>query len=68
MTERTTYEQHMAFIESTVQRLECNQVGIDELEDLARKFAESRQFCLSRLTSIENVLNTTLGAEAGAGQ
>lgn len=58
----------MALIESTVPRLERNQAGIDELEELARKFAEFRQFWPARLTSIENVLSSTLGAEAGAGR
>jgi exodeoxyribonuclease VII small subunit len=59
--QRETYEQHMAFINDTVKRLEANQVGIDELEDLARKFAESREYCLQRLSSIEGVLSATLG-------
>lgn len=58
----------MALIESTVPRLDRNQAGIDELEELARKFAEFRQFWPARLTSIENVLSSTLGAEAGARQ
>lgn len=49
-------------------RLERNQAVIDELVELARKFAESLQFWLARLTSIENVLSSTLGAEAGAEQ
>lgn len=65
---RETYEQHMAFINSTVERLESNQVGIDELEELARKFAESREYCLSRLSAIEGVLSATLGGEQGIGQ
>lgn len=63
--ERQTYEQHMAFINDTVSRLEANQVGIDELEDLARKFAESREYCLARLSSIESVLSATLGGDQG---
>lgn len=60
MTERTTYEENMAFIDQTVKRLEQNQVGIDELETLAREFASARQFCLERITRIESVLQQTL--------
>jgi exonuclease VII small subunit len=63
--QRETYEQHMSFINETVARLEANQVGIDELEGLARQFAESRQYCLERLSSIEGVLSATLGGEQG---
>jgi len=66
--QRETYEQHMAFINETVARLERNEVGIDELEELARKFAESREYCLSRLNSIEGVLTATLGGEPSVGQ
>ena len=49
MTQRATYEENMAFIEDTVKRLEQNQVGIDELESLAREFAGARQFCFTFL-------------------
>ncbi len=66
--QRETYEQHMAYITDTVARLEANAVGIDELEDVARKFAESRDYCLKRLSGIESVLSATLGGEQGAGQ
>ncbi len=66
--QRENYEQHMAFINDTVARLEANKVGIDELEDVARKFAESRDYCLARLSAIEGVLSATLGGEQGAGQ
>lgn len=66
--QRENYEQHMAFINDTVARLEANKVGIDELEDLARKFAESREYCLARLSAIEGVLSATLGSEQGVSQ
>lgn len=66
--QRDTYEQHMAFINQTVGRLERNEVGIDELEELSRKFAESREYCLSRLNAIEGVLAATLGGEQPVGQ
>ena len=66
--QRETYEQHMAFINETVARLESNQVGIDELEELARKFAESREYCLQRLSNIERVLTETLGGGQATGQ
>ncbi len=63
MTDRTTYEENMAFINTTVQRLERNEVGIDELETLARDFASARKFCLERITRIEAVLQQTLHDE-----
>lgn len=60
MTERTTYKQHMEFIEQTVKRLEQNEVGIDELETLATEFSQSVKYCGERITRIEGVLQQTL--------
>lgn len=39
---RDTYEANIAFIDQTVKRLERNEVSIDELETLAREFADAR--------------------------
>lgn len=63
--ERTTYEQHMQFIDSTVKRLERGQVSIDELEELAKEFSASRAFCAQRISRIEAVLQQTLASEQG---
>lgn len=52
-------------IDQTVKRLERNEVSIDELETLAREFADARKFCADRLTRIEGVVQATLGAEEG---
>ncbi|MBM1197655.1 exodeoxyribonuclease VII small subunit [Pseudomonas weihenstephanensis] len=62
---RETYEANIAFIDQTVKRLERNEVSIDELETLAREFADARKFCTDRLTRIESVVQATLGAEEG---
>ncbi|WP_047883132.1 exodeoxyribonuclease VII small subunit [Pseudomonas sp. ARP3] len=62
---RDTYEANIAFIDQTVKRLERNEVSIDELETLAREFADARKFCADRLTRIEGVVQATLGAEEG---
>lgn len=62
---RDTYEANIAFIDQTVKRLERNEVSIDELETLAREFADARKFCTDRLTRIESVVQATLGAEEG---
>lgn len=40
-------------------------MSIDELETLAREFADARKFCADRLTRIEGVVQATLGAEEG---
>ncbi|MDG1581024.1 exodeoxyribonuclease VII small subunit [Pseudomonas sp. GOM6] len=67
MTERTTYQQNMEFIEQTVKRLEQNEVGIDELETLATEFSQAVKFCGDRITRIEGVLQQTLqGDRAGS--
>jgi len=58
--QRTTYEEHMRFMEDTLKRIDNNEVGMDELETLATQFAESRQFCAERLTRIETALQDTL--------
>lgn len=60
MSERTTYEQNMDFLDRTVKRLEDNQVGIDELETLAPEFAKARKACMDRISRIEAVLQQTL--------
>lgn len=62
---RDTYEDNIAFIDQTVKRLERNEVSIDELETLAREFADARKFCTDRLTRIEGVVQATLSAEEG---
>jgi len=62
---RDTYEANIAFIEQTVKRLERNEVSIDELETLAREFAEARTFCADRLSRIETVVQATLGTDGG---
>lgn len=63
MSERTTYEQNMDFLDRTVKRLEENQVGIDELETLAPEFAKARKVCMDRIARIEAVLQQTLQPE-----
>ncbi|WP_137887549.1 exodeoxyribonuclease VII small subunit [Pseudomonas sp. 2FE] len=60
---RDTYESNIAFIDATVKRLERNEVSIDELETLAREFADARKFCADRLTRIESVVQATLGGD-----
>ena len=60
--QRTTYEEHMHFMENTLKRIDNNEVGMDELETLATEFAKSRQFCAERLTRIETALQVTLQA------
>lgn len=67
MSERTTYEQNMAFIDSTLKRLERNEVGIDELETLAHEFSAARKFCQERIARIESVLQQTLQSDQAAG-
>ena len=64
---RDTYEANIAFIEQTVKRLERNEVSIDELETLAREFAQARAFCAERLSRIESVVQATLGTEGEQG-
>ncbi len=58
--QRTTYEEHMRFMEDTLKRIDNNEVGMDELETLATEFAKSRQFCAERLTRIETALQNAL--------
>lgn len=58
--QRTTYEDHMRFMEDTLKRIDNNEVGMDELETLATQFAESRRFCAERLTRIETALQEAL--------
>lgn len=67
---RQTYEQNMQFMEDTLRRIEANSVSIDELETLAGEFAKAREFCASRLTRIETVLQDTLksGDQVSPGQ
>lgn len=62
---RDTYEANRAFIELTVKRLERNEVSIDELETLAREFADARKICLDRLARIESEVQATLSTEQG---
>lgn len=62
---RDTYEANIKFIDETVKRLESNQVGIDELETLARDFAAARKFCSERLSRIESAVQATLGSDEG---
>lgn len=62
---RDTYEANIQFIEQTVMRLERNEVSIDELETLAREFADARAFCAKRLSQIEAVVQATLGTGEG---
>lgn len=63
---RTTIEENMAFMQTTLQRIERNEVSIDELEPLAAEFAEARNFCNERLAKIEAGLQETLHADAPA--
>lgn len=63
---RTTIEENMAFMQTTLQRIERNEVSIDELEPLAAEFAEARKFCNERLAKIETGLQETLNNEAPA--
>jgi len=58
--QRTTYEENMRFMEETLKRIEGNQVGMDELEELSSEFAKARLFCSERLTRIEAALQDSL--------
>ncbi len=60
---RETYDENMQFLESTLGRIERNEVSMDELEPLAKQFTEARKFCAERLDRIEAGLMETLKPE-----
>lgn len=57
---RETYEQNMTFMQEALKRINDNQVGMDELEQLAKEFAQARAFCRDRLAKIEAGLQDVL--------
>lgn len=58
-----TYDASMTFMQQTLERLERNEVSMDELEPLAKEFAEARKFCAERLDRIEKGLTEALSSD-----
>lgn len=50
---RESYTDNMGVIDSTLQRLERNEVTMDEMVETAEAFAQATTFCSSRLDMIE---------------
>ncbi|MHD0644773.1 exodeoxyribonuclease VII small subunit [Pseudomonas aeruginosa] len=61
---RTTYEENMAFLVETNQRIERGEVKIEELEPLTAKVVEARENCTQRLDSIEAAIQRLIAPKA----
>jgi exonuclease VII small subunit len=60
---RATYDQNMQFMETVLNKIERNEISMDELEPLAKEFTEARKFCSERLDRIEAGLMEALKTE-----